>query len=192
MHGENPWRVVFLGSLEATGNVSEAARRAGVHRATPYGARGADSAFREVWDQALEAATDALEGEARRRALEGWQEPVFWAGEICGHIGRYDSRLLMFLLQAPGPRSTARTPASSTRETGRSGSSMPTVIALDGSGIPMATLHPGEPASPAWPGACTHFAAAWTIVAPCKAPTLTRQGRAFPGSDCFQIATSLA
>ena len=80
MHGENPWRAVFLGALEATGNVSEAARRAGVHRATPYGARGADSAFREAWDQALEAATDALEGEARRRALEGWEEPDFLGG----------------------------------------------------------------------------------------------------------------
>jgi hypothetical protein len=103
--GEEPstWRAVFLAALEASGNVSAAARRAATHRGTAYRHRAADPSFREAWDEALEVALDALEAEARRRALEGWDEPVFHAGEICGHIRKYDAALLMFLMKAYRP-----------------------------------------------------------------------------------------
>jgi hypothetical protein len=102
--GENSWRSTFLAALEASGNVSASARRAGVGRATAYRHRQAESEFRSGWDQAIEVATDLLEGEARRRALEGWEEPVFYQGEICGHIRKYSDTLIMFLLKAYRPQ----------------------------------------------------------------------------------------
>jgi hypothetical protein len=46
---------------------------------------------------------DALEAEARRRALEGWEEPVFFGGVVCGHVQKYDSTLLLLLLKAHRP-----------------------------------------------------------------------------------------
>jgi hypothetical protein len=103
--GEKPsaWRAPFLAALEASGNISASARRAGVGRATAYRHRAGESDFREAWDEALEVAIDALEGEARRRALEGWDEPVFFNGSECGRIRKYDSTLLIFLLKAHRP-----------------------------------------------------------------------------------------
>jgi hypothetical protein len=92
-----------LSALEATGNITAAARRAGVDRGTAYRHRQAKPKFHEEWDAALEAATDALVAEARRRALEGWDEPVFFNGQECGRIRRYDSTLLIFLLKAHRP-----------------------------------------------------------------------------------------
>jgi hypothetical protein len=97
------WRATFLAALEASGNVSAAARRAGVGRATANRHRAGEAEFREAWAEALEVAADALEEEVRRRAVDGWDEPVFHAGEICGYIRRYDGRLLMFLLAAIRP-----------------------------------------------------------------------------------------
>ena len=46
---------------------------------------------------------DALEQEARRRALEGVEEPVFCRGERVGVIRRYSDALLILLLKAKRP-----------------------------------------------------------------------------------------
>jgi len=97
------WRETFLAAFETSANVSAAARRAGVGRATAYRHRAADPEFRAAWDEALEVAADALEAEVRRRAVDGWDEPVYHAGEICGYIRKYDDRLLMFLMRALRP-----------------------------------------------------------------------------------------
>jgi hypothetical protein len=99
----SPWHATFLDALSSSGNVTAAARRAGVDRGTAYRARAAAAEFRAAWEEALEVATDALEAEARRRALEGWDEPVFFGGQECGRIRKYDSTLLMFLLKAHRP-----------------------------------------------------------------------------------------
>jgi hypothetical protein len=58
----------FLGTLAKTCNVSHAASVAGLKRAT-------------AWDEALETSLDALEQEARRRALEGVEEAVYYQGK---------------------------------------------------------------------------------------------------------------
>jgi hypothetical protein len=117
--GEEPssWRATFLAALEASGNVSAAAHRAGVHRCTAYRHRAGESDFRAAWDEALEVALDALEAEARRRALEGWEEPVFHEGKICGHIRKYADRLLMMLLKAYRPEFRDNAPVRSTGDT---------------------------------------------------------------------------
>ena len=49
---------------------------------------------------AEEDAIQQLELEARRRAFEGFDKPVFHAGEQCGLIRQYSDVLLMFLLKA--------------------------------------------------------------------------------------------
>jgi hypothetical protein len=100
---QTSWRATFLAALEASGNISASARRAGVGRATVYRHRAGEPDFREAWDEAMETAADALEAEIRRRAVDGWDEPVFHEGRICGYIRRYDDRLLMFLMRALRP-----------------------------------------------------------------------------------------
>jgi hypothetical protein len=105
MDDEQPssWRATFLAALEASGNVSAAARRAATHRCTAYRHRQADPEFRAAWDEALEVAMDDMEAEARRRAVDGWDEPVFYEGKVCGHIRKYSDALIMFLLKAYRP-----------------------------------------------------------------------------------------
>jgi hypothetical protein len=105
MDDEQPssWRATFLAALEASGNVSAAARRAATHRCTAYRHRQADPEFRAAWDEALEVAMDDMEAEARRRAVDGWDEPVFYEGKVCGHIRKYSDTLIMFLMKAYRP-----------------------------------------------------------------------------------------
>lgn len=92
------WRPRFLAALEQSGNVSEACRLAGVGRSTVYDARRADAAFAADWEGALEASTDALETEARRRAVQGVSRPTQW-----GKVQQYSDVLLIFLLKAARP-----------------------------------------------------------------------------------------
>ena len=75
----------FLIAYRANGNVSEACRQAHIGRRTAYDWREADPAFRAAWEEAHEVAVDALEEEARRRALD------------------QSDRLLEFLLKANRP-----------------------------------------------------------------------------------------
>jgi hypothetical protein len=44
-----------------------------------------------------------LESEARRRAVDGVDEPVFHKGRICGTVRKYSDALLMFLLRGNAP-----------------------------------------------------------------------------------------
>ena len=53
--------------------MSTAAAVAGTSRTRVYELRKADPAFASAWEEAEEIATDRLEDEARRRALEGCQ-----------------------------------------------------------------------------------------------------------------------
>ncbi|HZQ65652.1 MAG TPA: hypothetical protein VFA66_10545 [Gaiellaceae bacterium] len=94
---------MFLEALAAGWSVTHAALRAGVARQRLYERRETDEGFAEAWADAYRQGTDALEDEARRRAVEGWEEPVFQRGELVGHVRRYDSRLLEFLLRARDP-----------------------------------------------------------------------------------------
>ena len=97
-------RVVFLQVLRETGNVSEAARCAGVARTTPYAWRDEDESYARSWADAEAEATDALEAEARRRAKDGWLEPVFYQGEQCGEVRKYSDTMLSLLLKAHSPK----------------------------------------------------------------------------------------
>lgn len=93
----------FLDLLAQTGNVSQSAEAVGTTRYTVYRARKADPEFAAAWDEAVEVAVIALEDEARRRAYEGVEEPVFYKGEVCGSIQRYSDTLLIFLLKGHKP-----------------------------------------------------------------------------------------
>jgi hypothetical protein len=64
-------REKFITALAELGNVTGACGLVGLGRARAYMLRGEDPAFAAAWDEAEQIAADALEAEARRRALEG-------------------------------------------------------------------------------------------------------------------------
>lgn len=75
-------RVVFLMHLADAGLVGESAAAAGVSRATAYRWYSSDTEFALAWDAAIEASADLLEREARRRAVDGVEEPVIYQGQM--------------------------------------------------------------------------------------------------------------
>ena len=97
------WKPKFIERLRECGNVSEAARHAGVSRKTVYKERNSSEPFRDDWDDAMEEGVDALELEARRRASEGWEEPVFYEGRQVATVRKYSDTLLIFLLKGRRP-----------------------------------------------------------------------------------------
>lgn len=91
---------LFLDVLRSTGNISAAARAAGVNRQTAIAHKKNVPTFSDQWDNALEESLDALEGELRRRALEGTEKPVYYAGKECGSTVNFNDNLGMFLLKS--------------------------------------------------------------------------------------------
>jgi hypothetical protein len=94
---------LFLEALAQTGNVTLAAEHAGVNRTTPYGWRDNSDSFAAKWYEAIHEAGDRLEAEARRRAVEGTQKPVYQGGKLVGHVQEYSDTLLIFLMKGANP-----------------------------------------------------------------------------------------
>lgn len=94
----------FLSALaDNAGHVANACKAVKIGRTTAYEWRDEDPEFADRWDNIVEAALDDLEQEARRRAYEGVQKPIFYRGAECGSITEYSDSLLMFILKAGRP-----------------------------------------------------------------------------------------
>jgi len=100
----------FLQALANTGSVTAAIAVAGTSRTRVYELRRSDPEFAASWDEAEEIATDRLEDEARRRAVEGVPEPLVSAGKVVRDddgqpiaVRRYSDNLLLALLKAHRP-----------------------------------------------------------------------------------------
>ncbi len=100
----------FLQALANTGSVTAAIAVAGSSRTRVYELRKTDPEFACAWQQAEEIATDRLEEEARRRAVEGVTEPLVGAGKLVRDddgqpiaVRRYSDHLLLALLKAHRP-----------------------------------------------------------------------------------------
>lgn len=62
-----------------------------------------DPIFKQNVADAEQRGTEFLEDEARRRAVEGTDKPVYQGGELVGHIREYSDQLLMFTLRGRAP-----------------------------------------------------------------------------------------
>jgi len=93
------WTDAFLAHLAETGILSDAAAAAGVDRSNVWRRRQEDAEFAQAVEQALDMATDKLEAEARRRALDGVEEPVYQGGQQVGTRTVYSDSLLALLLK---------------------------------------------------------------------------------------------
>ncbi len=105
-----PLKKKFLEAFRLCGNVTEAAAKAGIDRRQHYRWLDEDKkkaeAKRSYWKAFTDAedeAVEALEKEARRRALDGWEEPVFHLGKRVDVIRKYSDVLLIFLLKGHRP-----------------------------------------------------------------------------------------
>lgn len=95
---------IFIRTLAATGIVSRAATAAGWTTSYAHSLKKSDPEFMEMWINAIDFSTDALEEAARNRAIDGVVKPVFQQGRLVGHITEYSDGLLTTLLKAKRPK----------------------------------------------------------------------------------------
>jgi hypothetical protein len=99
----SPKKRAFLAAVARTGNVTISAEIADVARSAHYQWLEADPVYAAAFEDAMEQAAQRLEAEARRRAEEGVEEPVFYKGKKCGVIRKYSDTLLIFLMKGAMP-----------------------------------------------------------------------------------------
>lgn len=73
----------LLNAYRELGNLTHAARAAGIHRDSHYGWLATDPVYAVEFAKAQEPAAQTLEDEAIRRAVSGVDEPVFHGGQLC-------------------------------------------------------------------------------------------------------------
>lgn len=100
---QHPKKRAFLAAYSECGTITRAAEIAGIDRGTHYNWIKEDTVYAKACDAAYEQAAERLEEEARRRAVEGVQKPVFYKGEECGVVQEYSDTLLIFLLKGAKP-----------------------------------------------------------------------------------------
>lgn len=100
MNTNEPWMSLFLRELKEHGLINTAATAAGVTRRRVDRERETNAEFEHAMDDALEAAADVLELEARRRAVEGVEKGVYHQGIRMDSEVVYSDGLLTTLLKA--------------------------------------------------------------------------------------------
>lgn len=93
------WAGPFLRALAEGSTISEAAAAAGITSSAVYSRRKRDADFEEAYQTALEDSVDILEREARRRAVDGVEEPIYQGGQLVGTKTVYSDSLLALLLR---------------------------------------------------------------------------------------------
>lgn len=92
----------FLAAYRLCGSITKAAEISDIARKTHYEWMK-DEDYQRAFADAHEEAGDYLEQEARRRAVDGVDEPVFYKGKKCGEVTKYSDTLLIFLLNGLKP-----------------------------------------------------------------------------------------
>ena len=93
----------FLDSFQRIGVICRAAIDAGVSRRTVYNWLKNDEEFQNRFHLAEDDARDTIREEMHRRAVHGWDMPVYYQGELVGRIRKYSDGLLWRMAQARLP-----------------------------------------------------------------------------------------
>jgi hypothetical protein len=100
----DPKKRMWMAAYAVTANIREACAAIGICERTAYYWRASpDPAFAEAMKVAEALACDRLEAEARRRAYDGVERPVYQNGRLVGTELVYENTLLMFLLKGMRP-----------------------------------------------------------------------------------------
>lgn len=93
------WKALFLVALAEVPVIAHACKAAGVNRVTAWRAREADPEFAKAWDDAMEEGVDRAEQEAFRRAVVGYEKPVWYKGKPVGTETVHSDALLALILK---------------------------------------------------------------------------------------------
>lgn len=130
------WTDRFLDLLEEDGLMNSAARVVGTTPQRIRSLREQSAEFDQAVERALEIANDALEKEARRRAVDGIEKGVYYQGDRVDTEVVYSDGLLTTLLKAKRPDEFAERK----QITGAGGTPISIVVRTFGEAPP----HPGD------------------------------------------------
>jgi len=99
---DNPRQIAFLSAYSILGAVTYAAKIAGISPSSVYKWKK-DETFMKHYRNADKAHIEYMEQEAKRRAIMGVSEDVFYQGEKVGEKRKYSDSLLKMLLQGEQP-----------------------------------------------------------------------------------------
>ncbi len=94
----------FLRAYSERGIIKHACEISNIHRSMIYKWIEQDSSFANQMELAGVEATENMESEATRRAVDGCERPVFYQGEECGSITEYSDQLMTFMLKSRNPK----------------------------------------------------------------------------------------
>ena len=93
----------FLILYSHFGVISKSAQAVGVGYDTIARQLKSDPVFKKLFERAKIVAADTVEAEVFKRAVEGWEEPVWYQGEIVGHTLKKSDRMLELLAKGVRP-----------------------------------------------------------------------------------------
>jgi hypothetical protein len=99
----NARKRAFLDAVGRLGTIHAACRDTGIARSTHYEWVARDPEYVVALREAEDVAIEAMEGEARRRAVLGTSKPVYQGGRQVGDVTEYSDTLMVFLLKALRP-----------------------------------------------------------------------------------------
>ena len=100
---QNARQSAFLKAYAKCGVISRAAVMAKMERRAHYTWMQDDPDYPELFREAHEQAVDVLETEAVRRAVDGYEKPVWHKGVQVGTERKYSDTLLIFLMKGNKP-----------------------------------------------------------------------------------------
>lgn len=89
--------------VNSGGQVTKAARLAGVASRTHYHWMANDPLYAAAFEAAKLRTLDIIEAEIIRRGVKGYKEPIIYQGQVTGYVRRYSDNLLMFLAKRRDP-----------------------------------------------------------------------------------------
>jgi hypothetical protein len=90
----------FIDALRKTKEIAKACEAVGISRYAALRHRRNDEEFARQWEEVFETAVDQLEQSALDRAINGWDEPVFYCGEVVGYVRKFSTALTIFMLKS--------------------------------------------------------------------------------------------
>jgi len=98
------FKEAFIALLSSLPNITACCKLMDIAVENVRIARKRDPQFDKAVKNAIEEGYDMLEEEARRRAVDGVDRPVFFQGVECGKVREYSDQLLITLLKANRPK----------------------------------------------------------------------------------------
>lgn len=93
----------WLEAHRRSGIITATCQATGIGRTTVYDWTVNDPEFAKAKLEAENEAIELLEAEARRRAFEGTEKPIYQGGKLAGKVREYSDTLMIFILKAKKP-----------------------------------------------------------------------------------------